>query len=113
MNVQAGREVRLGLIALALAGLLWTVAIPWRGPADLADAGACCRAEFSPALQVAWILIVVGAMFPFYGFFGLYRYPSYRAENRLALVALVRSVPASALLFLAGHVPCRRRAGNR
>jgi hypothetical protein len=32
-------------------------------------------------LQVARILIVVGAMLPFYGFFGLYRYLSYRAET--------------------------------
>jgi hypothetical protein len=99
MNVQTRREVRLGLIALALAGLLWTLAIPLRGPADLADPGACCRAEFTPTLQVAWILIVVGAMLPFYGFFGLYRYLSYRAENRLALVALVVSVAANVLFF--------------
>jgi hypothetical protein len=68
MNVQTGREVRLGLIALALAGLLWMVAILLRGPADLADPGSCCRTEFSFTLQVAWILIVVGAMLPSYGF---------------------------------------------
>ena len=78
MNVQTGREVRLGLIALALSGLLWTVGIVLRGPADLADPGSCCRAEFSPAMYVASTVIAVGAMLPLYGFFGLYRYLSYR-----------------------------------
>ena len=99
MNVQTRREVRLGLIALALAGLLWTVALPLRGPADLADPGSCCRTGFSTTFQGAWILIVVGAMLLIYGFIGLYRYLSYRAENLIALLALVISLIAGALFF--------------
>jgi hypothetical protein len=98
MNVQTGREVRLGLIALALSGLLWTVGIVLRGPADLTDPGSCCRAEFSPAMYVASTVIAV-AMLPLYGFFGLYRYLSYRHDNRIAFLAFVISVAATALFF--------------
>jgi hypothetical protein len=99
MKVQTGREVRLGLIALALSGLLWTVGIVLRGPADIADPGSCCRVEFSPALYVASTVIAVGAMLPLYGFFGLYRYLSYRHDNRIAFLALVINVAATALFF--------------
>lgn len=99
MNVQTRREVRLGLFALALTGFLWTVALFLRGPADLSDPGSCCRTGFSTTFHVAWLLTVVGAMFLIYGFFGLYRYLSYRAENVIAFVALVISIAGGALFL--------------
>ena len=48
MNSQTRREIRFGLIASALSGLLFALAIPLRGPVDLADPGFCCRAAVSP-----------------------------------------------------------------
>lgn len=99
MNSQRRGEIRFGLIALALSGLLFTLGIALRGPSDLADPGSCCRAAFSPTFRTGWTIIVVGAVLPLYGFFGLYRYLTYQAENLITSLAFVLSIAAIALFL--------------
>jgi len=99
MNVQTRREIRLGLIALALSGLLFAVGIVLRGPVDLADPGSCCRAAASPADVLGWTIILGGGLLQLYGFFGLYRYLTYQAENRIAFLALVLGIAGIALFL--------------
>lgn len=77
MNSQTRLEVRFGLTALALSGLLFALGIVLRGPVDLADPGPCCRAAFSPTLRTGWTIILIGAVLQLHGFFGLYRYLTY------------------------------------
>lgn len=110
MNSQTQYEIRLGLIALALSGLLFTLGIVLRGPVDLADPGFCCRAAVSPTFVLAWTIILGGGVLQLYGFFGLYRYLSYQAGNLIAFVAFVLSITAIALFlgfatFMAVNAP--------
>jgi len=100
MDIQTRREVRLGLLSLFLSALLWSIALIPRGPADLADPGSCCRAEFAAGFHAAWIVLVAGDVFLLYGFFGLYRYLASRSESVIPLLAFVVSLAAGAL-FLA------------
>ena len=99
MNSQTRWEIRSGMIALALSGLLFALGIILRGPVDLADPGSCCRAAFSPAYVPGWTIILVAALPHLYGFLGLYRYLTYRAENRIAFLAVVLVIAGIALLF--------------
>lgn len=99
MSSQTRREVRLGLSALAVSGLLFAVGIVLRGPADLTDPGSCCRTAFSSTVQAAYVIVVVGAILLLYGFFGLYRYLTYRAESSIAFLAFAVSVAAAALFL--------------
>lgn len=99
MNLQTGREIRFGLIALALSGLLFALGIVLRGPIDLADPGSCCRAAVSPTYVPGWTIVLVAALPNLYGFLGLYRYLTYRAENRIAFLAVVLIVAGLAFLF--------------
>jgi hypothetical protein len=110
MNIQSRREIRFGLIALALSGLLFALSLPLRGPVDLADPGFCCRAAVPPNHIPAWTIILVGGVLQLYGFFGLYRYLSYQAENLIAFLAVVLSTTAIALFlgfvtFMAVNAP--------
>jgi hypothetical protein len=99
MNSQTRREIRSGLIALALSGLLYTLTVVLRGPVDLADPGSCCRAAVSPNYVPAWTIGLVGAVLQLYGLFGLYRYLTYQAENLNAFLAFVLSIAATALFL--------------
>jgi hypothetical protein len=100
VNTQPRYEIRLGLIALALSGLLWTLNIGLRGgPFDLADPGACCRAALSPSYMPTSTLGLFAVLLNLYGFLGLYRYLTYRAENRIALLAVVLTVAGLALFL--------------
>ena len=110
MNAQTRSEIRLGLTALALSGLLFAMGIVLRGPVDLADPGFCCRAAVSPTYVLAWVIILVGGVLQLYGFFGLYRYLTYQTENLIAFPAVVLSTTAIALFlgfatFMAVNAP--------
>jgi hypothetical protein len=99
MNTQTRYEIRLGLIALTLAGLLYTLTVVMRGAVDIADPGACCRAAVSPNFVPAWTIGLVGAVLQLFGLFGLYRYLTYQAESLIALLAFVLSIAATALFL--------------
>jgi hypothetical protein len=99
MNSQTRREIRFGLIALALSGLLFTLGIPLRGPVAITNPEAMIRAAGSPGFLPGWILLLVGGVFHVYGTFGLYRYLTYQAESRIAFLALVLRIAAISLAF--------------
>jgi hypothetical protein len=98
MHPQTAREINLGLIALALSGLLFAGGIVLRGPVDLADPGSCCRVATSPAYVLGWTIILVGGVLNLYGLLGLYRYLTYQVGNLFALLALVLGVAGIALV---------------
>ena len=99
MNAQTRREVRFGLVALALSGLMFVLGILMRGPVSLSDPGACCRAALPPAYISGWTIILFALVADLYGFLGLYRYLTYQAESRTAFWALVLIVPGIGFLF--------------
>ncbi|HEX9597362.1 MAG TPA: hypothetical protein VF982_10825 [Anaerolineales bacterium] len=98
MNSQTRREIRSGLSALALSGLLFALGIVLRGPVSLADPGSCCRAAVSAGYVPGWTIILVATLLHLYGFFGLYRYLTYQAEHLVALLAMVLEIVGIALL---------------
>jgi hypothetical protein len=112
MNSQTRREVRSGLIALPLSGLLFALGILLRGSAgDLTDPVAyVLRAATSPYYVPGWTMILVGFVLQLYGAFGLYRYLTYQAENGIAFLAFVLRIVGIALglplvAFLAVDAP--------
>jgi len=110
MNSQTRREIRSGLIALAVSGLLFTLGIMFRGAVELADPTSFIRAAASPYYIPGWAMILVGGVLQLYGFFGLYRYLTYRAESLIALLAFFFRIVGLALglplfTFLTIHVP--------
>jgi hypothetical protein len=93
MNTQTRREIRSGLIALALSGLLVTLGAALRGPFDLADPGSSnIRDAFSPTYLPGWPLILIGVVLHLYGLFGLYRYLTYEAQSLIAFLAFVLNI---------------------
>ena len=99
MNYQTRREIRFGLIALALSGLLLTLGIPLRGPIPITNPEAIIRTADSPGFLPGWILILAGGMFHTFGTFGLYRYLTYQSESRIAFLAFVLRIAAISLAF--------------
>ena len=100
MNTQARREIRFGLIALALSALLFTLGAALRGPFDLVDPGSyIIRAALSPNYVPGWTLILIGAVLQLHGSFGLYCYLTYQAESLTAFLALVLRIVGIALAF--------------
>jgi hypothetical protein len=99
MNSLIRRDVRFGLVALALSGLLLSLGIPLRGPIPITNPEAIIRTVDSPGFLPGWILILVGGMFHVYGTFGLYRYLTYQAESRIAFLAFVLRIVAISLAF--------------
>jgi hypothetical protein len=90
MNTQTRREIRSGLIALVGSSLLFVLGIILRGPIP----SVAIPASFSPAAASAnyaagWTMILAGFVLQLYGYFGLYRYLTYRAQNLIALLAFV------------------------
>ncbi len=99
MNLQTQREIRFGLVALALSGLLFTLGAALRGPVDLADPGSLVRAVVSPNYVPAWTIILAGGVLQLYGFFGLYRYLTYQASSPIAFLAFVLMIAGIALFL--------------
>jgi hypothetical protein len=99
MNSQTQREVRLGLIALALSGLLFALGIALRGPIEFGDPESFIRPPVSPNYVPAWTIILVGGVLQLYGFFGLYRYLTFQASSLIAFLALVLSIAGIALFL--------------
>jgi len=100
MNMQTRREIRFGLIALALSALLLVLGASLRGPFDIADPESyIVRAALSPNYVPGWTLILIGAMLQLHGTFGLYCYLTYRAESLIAFLALVLRIAGIALAF--------------
>ena len=99
MNLQTQREIRFGLIALALSGLLLTLGIPLRGPIVLADPGSFVRAAASPNYVLASTVILISVVLSLYGFFGLYRYLTYQAPSLIAFLAFVLRIGGIALVL--------------
>ena len=98
MNSQTRREIRFGLITLALSALLFTLGAVLRGPFDIADPRSyIIRAALSPNYVPGWTLILIGAVLQLHGSFGLYRYLTYQAENLIAFLALVLRIAGIAL----------------
>lgn len=109
MNTQTRREVRFGLLALVLTGLLYTLGVALRGPL-LTDPDSLMRAALSPNFVPGVTISLVGAVLQVYGLFGLYRYLTYQAESRIALLAVALSIVGLALIlplvgFIAVNVP--------
>src|SRR6266508_3512039 len=99
VNSRTRRDIRSGLVALALSGLLFTLGIPLRGPIAITDPEVMIRAAGSPGFLPGWILLLVGGVFNVYGTFGLYRYLTYHKESRLAYLAFVLRIAATSLAF--------------
>jgi hypothetical protein len=97
MNSQTRREIRSGLIALALSGLLLTLGILLRGPVAITNPEAMIQAAGSPGFLPGWILLVFFGVFHVYGTFGLYRYLTYQVESRIAFLAFVLRIAAFSL----------------
>ena len=105
MNTQTRREVRSGLIALALSALLFVLGIAWRGP-GFTDPEGAIRAAASPVFVPAWTILLVGVVLQIYGYFGLYRYLTYQIESLIAFLAFVLSSTGMVLFLpLNGFLP--------
>lgn len=111
MNIQTRREIRFGLMALALSGLLSPLVAALQGPFDLANPGSDnISAVLSPNYAPGWALILIGVVLHLFGLFGLYRYLTYEAQSLIAFLAFVLNVAGLtlALPFLglvAAHRP--------
>ena len=92
-------RIRLGLIALALSGLLFALGIILRGAVDIADPTGFLSVAASPAFVPGWTIILVGGVLQLYGFFGLYRYLTYEADSMIAFIAFVLNIAGIALVL--------------
>lgn len=110
ISTQTRREIRSGLITLALTGPLFTLGIILRGAIDISDTTSLIREALSPGFTTGWALIVFGFVLQLYGFFGLYRYLTTQTESLIALWGFALRVVGGALgvpvfMFLAINGP--------
>ena len=111
MNTQTRREIRSGLIALVGSSLLFVLGIILRAPIpSVAIPASFSLAAASANYAAGWTVILVGFVLQLYGYFGLYRYLTYRAQNLIALLAFVLRIVGLAFFlplasFLAVNVP--------
>ena len=109
MNTQTRREIRFGLVALAVSGLLFTASVVLRGPINT-DPVAFMPAVLSPNFVPGVSLGLIGGLFQIYGLFGMYRYLTYQRESLVAFLAVVLSSLGIVLVlplvtFLGVNVP--------
>jgi hypothetical protein len=111
MNTQTRWEIRSGMIALVGSSLLFVLGIILRGPIpNVAIPASFSLAAASPNYVAGWTAILVGFVIQLYGFYGLYRYLTYRAQNLIALLAFVLRIVGLTIFlpltaFLAVNVP--------
>ncbi len=111
MNTQTHWEIRSGMIALVGSSLLFVLGIILRGPIlSVAIPASFSLVMDSPNYVAGWNVILVGFVLQLYGFFGLYRYLTYQAQNLIALLAFALRIVGLAFFlplasFLAVNVP--------
>jgi hypothetical protein len=99
MNIQTRREIRFGMSALALAGLLFTLSVLVRGPLDR-DPAVLMRAVLSPNFVPGVVTGLIGGVLSIYGnFFGLYRYLTLREKSLIPFLAMLLS-PLALMMFV-------------
>ena len=99
MNIQSHREIRFGMSALILAGLLFPLSVLIRGPLDR-DPAVLMQAVLSPNFVPGVVIGLIGGVFSIYGhFFGLYRYLTLRDKSLLPFLAIVLS-PLGLMMFV-------------
>ena len=110
MSRQTRREVRSGLIVLALTGPLFTAGIVLRGSIDITDPTSLLDEALTPGFTTGWALIVLGFALQLYGFFGLYRYLTSQSDSLIALLGFILRIVGGAFgvapfIFLAVNGP--------
>jgi hypothetical protein len=99
MNIQTRREIRFGMSALALTGMLFMLSVLIRGPIDR-DPAVLMQAVLSPNFVAGVVIGLIGAVLNIYGiFFGLYRYITLRDKSLISFLAVVLS-PLGLLMFV-------------
>jgi hypothetical protein len=99
MNIQTRREIRFGMSALALTGLLFTLSVLIRGPLDR-DPTVVMHTVLSRNFVPGVLLGLIGSVLNIYGiFFGLYRYLSLRDKGLIPFLAMVLS-PLALMMFV-------------
>jgi len=111
MNIQTRREIRFGMSALILTGLMYTLSVLIRGPLDR-DPAVVMQAVLAPNFVPGVVIGLFGAVLNIYGnIFGLYRYLSLRDKSLISFLAMVLSPLALVMFaipfvtFLAVNVP--------
>jgi hypothetical protein len=99
MNIQTRREIRFGMSALALTGMLFMLSVLIRGPIDR-DPTVLMQAVLSPNFVAGVVIGLIGAVLNIYGiFFGLYRYLTLRDKGLIPFLAMVLS-PLALMMFV-------------
>lgn len=99
MNIQTRREIRFGMSALFLTGLLYTLSVLIRGPLNR-DPAVLMQAVLSPNFVPGVITGMIGGVLNVYGnFFGLYRYLALREKSLVPFLAMVLS-PLALMMFV-------------
>lgn len=99
MNIQTRREIRFGMSALALTGLLFTLSVVVRGPLDR-DPAVLMQAVLSPNFVPGVVIGLFGGVLSIYGnIFGLYRYLTLRDKSLISFLAMVLS-PLGLMMFV-------------
>jgi hypothetical protein len=99
MNLQTRREIRFGMSALVLTGLMYTLSVLIRGPLDR-DPAVVMQAVLSPTFVPGVVIGLFGGVLSIYGnIFGLYRYLSLRDKSLISFLAMVFS-PLGLMMFV-------------
>ena len=99
MNIQTRREIRFGMSALVLTGLMYTLSVLIRGPLDR-DPAVVMQAVLSPNFVPGVVIGLFGGVLSIYGnIFGLYRYLTLRDKSLISFLAMVLS-PLGLMMFV-------------
>lgn len=99
MNIQTRRDIRMGLSALVLTGLFYTLSVTIRGPLD-PNPASLLRGILAPNFVPGVMIGLVGGLFQIYGLFGLYRYLTFQRESWIAFLAVVLGIAGLVLFVL-------------